>query len=118
MKTIEDAKRWASENADELEADRLSCDDKNVVLFNRLMPELSKTLWDSGSWLSQELRSHGADDEQVQEIQMAHGQRSFGGEAWQAAVDYANEFAANGDTKEKGGLELGIKRHKELFGDS
>ena len=47
---------------------------------------------------------------------MAQGQRSFGGDPWQAAVDYANEFIENGDTEEKGGVELALKRNDELFG--
>jgi hypothetical protein len=50
----------------------------------------------------------------VRDIQMAVGQRAFGGDAWQAAVDYANEFAATGDTAEKGGLELAVKINREM----
>ena len=85
-------------------------------MFNRAMPELSRKLWNAGCWLAEKLREHGATDEQVEEIQLAHGQRSFGGDTWKAAVDYANEFAEEGDTEEKGGIELARKRHAELFG--
>ena len=116
MRTIEDAKQWAEDHAGELDADRLSCKDDPVRMFNDIMPELTKTLWDSGCWLAHELESHGATDDQVSSIQMAQGQRAFGGDAWQAAVDYVNEFAATGDTKEKGGRELAEKRNEELFG--
>ena len=115
MRTIEDAKKWARENAADLDAARLSCKDESVRMFNDIMPEKSKTLWDSGSWLAHELESLGATADQISDIQMAQGQRAFGGDTWQAAVDYVNEFAATGDTEEKGGLELAEKRHKELL---
>ena len=115
-KTIYDAKQWARDNTEELDADRLSSNDDAVQMFNRVMPEKSKELWDSGSWLAGQLRSNGATEEQISSIQMAQGQRAFGGNAWQAAVDYANEFEATGDTQEKGGLNLAEKRHEELFG--
>jgi hypothetical protein len=116
MLTVEDAKAWASERCSELDADRLGHEDQMVQMMNRMIPEKSKSLWDSGCWLAAKLREHGATDEQVSSIQMAQGQRAFGGDAWQAAVDYANEFAANGDTEEKGGAELAAKRHSEIFG--
>lgn len=116
MKTIKDAKQWARDNASELDASRLSCADELVQMFNRIMPDKSQELWDSGCWLAQELEAHGATAEQIRDIQTAQGQRAFGGDGWQAAVDYANEFATTGDTEEKGGLELAEKRHKELFG--
>ncbi len=117
MYTIDDAKQWAVENLEELDSDRLSSKDKTVQLFNRLMPALAKVLWDSGCWLAERLREHGATDEEVGSIQMAHGQRSLGGDCWIAAVDYANEYASTGDTEEKGGLALARTRHSELFGD-
>lgn len=116
MFTVEDAKSWASERCSELDADRLAHEDQMVQMMNRMMPEKSKSLWDSGCWLAEKLREHGATDKQVSSIQMAQGQRAFCGDAWQAAVDYANEFAANGDTEEKGGAELAAKRHREIFG--
>lgn len=116
MLTIEDAKTWATERSSELDEARLGCEDQIIQMMNRMMPEKSKSLWDSGCWLAANLREHGATDEQVSSIQMAQGQRAFGGDAWQAAVDYANEFAANGDTEEKGGAELAVKRHREIFG--
>lgn len=118
LKTVKDAKQWAEENAAQLDSDRLNSDDKYVQMFNRTMPTKSKELWDSGCWLAEQLRACGADDEQVSAIQMAQGQRAFGGDAWQAAVDYANEFEATGDTVEKGGAALAHKRHRELFGRS
>ena len=114
MKTIEDAKQWARDNAAELDAARLSNTDESVKMFNSIMPDISKKLWDSGSWLAHELESHGATDEQVSSIQTAQGQRAFCGDAWQAAVDYANEFTATGDTEEKGGAKLAKKCHEEL----
>lgn len=116
MRTIEDAKQWALENAVMLHADRLACEDESVRMFNDIMPDLAKKLWDSGAWLAHELVAHGATNDQVSNIQMAQGQRAFGGDAWKAAVDYANEFAATGDTEEKGGCELAEKRNQELFG--
>lgn len=117
-KTIEDAKQWATDNEVRLDSDRLASSDETVQRFNRMMPAKSKELWDSGCWLGEQLRSHGATDEQVSQIQMALGQRAFGGNAWAAAVAYANEFEQSGDTEEKGGLELAEKRHAELFGES
>ena len=114
MRTIDDAKQWAEDNSHELDADRLSCKDESVRMFNQIMPEKSKELWNSGCWLANELESHGATADQIGSIQMAQGQRAFGGDAWQAAVDYVNEFAATGDTEEKGGPELAQKRHAEI----
>lgn len=116
--TVKSAKQWAKGQETELNAGRLACDDESVQMFNRIMPEKSKELWDSGVWLAEQLRSHGATDEQISSIQMAAVQRAFCGDAWQASVDYANEFAEHGDTEEKGGFELDVKRHKELYGSS
>ncbi len=116
MLTIEDAKQWAVENAVMLHEGRISCKNESVRMFNSIMPDLSKLLWDSGCWLAHVLESHGATAEQIVDIQGAQGQRAFCGDAWQAAVDYANEFAETGDTEEKWGPELAEKRHKELFG--
>ena len=115
--TVEEAKRWANDNATALDEDRLAHDDWFIQMLNRAAPEKAKGLWDSGCWLGETLHNAGATDEQISEIQMAHGQRSFGGDEWQAAVAYANEFVATGDTSEKGGLELAEKRHAELFGE-
>lgn len=109
MYTIKDAKQWAVDNSDELDGRRMSSRDPDVQMFNSIRPELSKTLWDTGMWLAHELETHGATREQVQDGQMALGQRAFGGDAWQAAVDYVNEFVATGDTEEKGGAELAEK---------
>ncbi len=116
MKTIADAKAWAEENAEELDAARLACDDETIQMFNRVSPELSKRIWNTGGWLGHELRRLGATDNEVDEIQFAMGQRAFGGDAWQAAVDYVNEFSKTGTTEETGGLELADKINNELFG--
>ena len=116
--TVEQAKRWAEDNSVELDSNRLTCDDESVQMFNSCMPDKSKQLWDSGCWLGERLRAAGAKDDQVRQIQMAQGQRAFCGDAWQAAVDYANEFTATGDTVEKGGVALAVKRHAELFGNN
>jgi len=89
LKTINEAKQWALDNTESLDQRRLSCKDKDVRDFNRMVPELSKRLWDSGCWLAEQLRAHGATTEQVRDTQTAQGQRAFGGDAWQAAVDYA-----------------------------
>lgn len=113
--TVEQAKQWAAENAEELDRCR-QAEVAQIQSFNLFAPDLSKALWDSGCWLAEQLRSHGATDEQVKAIQFAAGQRAFGGDAWQAAVAYANEFEANGDTEEKGGIELADKINNELFG--
>ncbi len=115
--TANGARKWAAEHSADLDRDRKACSDADVQMFNTLMPKVSKTLWDSGIWLAERLAEHGANKDQIQSIQMATGQRAFGGDAWQAAVDYANEFAATGDTKEKGGEELAEKRHAEIFGE-
>lgn len=115
--TIDHAKKWVTDNYDELEQKRINCADPDVQMFNSIAPKLSKTLWDSGCWLAHILRNAGATDQEVQSIQMAHGQRSFGADPWQTAVDYANEYCETGDTVEKGGLELGLKRNAEFFGD-
>ena len=114
--TVDDAKRWAAEHSADLDRDREASSDADVQMFNRLMPAISKELWNSGIWLRERLTEHGASEAQIRSIQMAAGQRAFGGDAWQAAVDYANEFAATGDTEEKGGVELAAKRHAEIFG--
>lgn len=115
--TIEDAKQWAIENETELNRSRLSCKDSDVQMFNRIAPEKSKELWNSGCWLQDVLLEHGATDKQVKEIQFAAGQRAFGGDAWEVSVDYVNEFISNGDTQEKPGIELAKKRHNELFSE-
>ena len=115
--TIAGAKRWADEHSAELDRNRKASSDADVQMFNRIMPEKSKELWDSGVWLGDRLEEHGATKDQIQSIQMAAGQRAFGGDAWQAAVDYANEFAGTGDTREKGGAELAEKVHAEIFSE-
>lgn len=108
MFTVEQAKAWADERIGQLTEERLSYTDSAVKMINKLMPELSKNLWNSSAWLGEALRQHGATDIQVQDIQMAQGQRSVYNDPWKVAVDYANEFATSGDTVEKGGLELAI----------
>lgn len=117
MLTISDARAWADARREELDLARLTHTDPMVCMMNRVMPEKSKTLWDSGCWLAEVLREHGATDEQVRDTQMAVGQRALGGDAWRAAVDYANEFVATGDTEEKGGLELAVKINSEMVVD-
>ena len=107
--TVEQAKAWAAENSHELDIARLRCTDGIVQMLNRVDPEKSKQVWDSGCWLAEVLREHGATEEQIREIQFAAGQRSFGGDAWKASVLYANEFAATGGTAEKPGPELAAK---------
>lgn len=114
---IEDVKAWCLENRAELDESRLACEDAALQIINKMNPSLLKRLWDSGCWLAMKLREHGATEEQVQEIQFAHGQRAFGGCPYQVALGYAKEFAENGDTKEKGGEALADKIHGEVFGD-
>lgn len=115
--TVEEAKRWAEENGQRLDKERLECEDPSVLKVAEMMPDRSKSLWDSGEWLSERLFDHGATEEQAASICMAQGQRSFMGDPWQAAVDYANEFATTGDTVEKGGIALAFKVHSELLSD-
>jgi hypothetical protein len=115
MLTVEDAKKWALERLIELDKDRLECENKAVQMLNRIIPEKSKNLWDSGCWLESVLLENGASKEQVKDIQFAHGQRSFANDEWKVAVDYANEFIANGETQEKGGFELARKINEEIF---
>lgn len=117
LKTITDAKEWADKQSDKLDRDRLECPDPAVQWINKMIPEKSKELWNSGCWLAHVLREHGANDEQVIDIQTAQGQRSLGNDPWKVAVDYANEFIANGDTEEKSGIELAMKINNELFGE-
>ena len=116
LQTISNAKKWAKENDNDLNSARMKCKDSGAQLLNTIMPEKAKELWDSGSWLSEQLDSLGATDEQIKDIQFAHGQRAFGGDPWKVAVKYVNEFMANGDTKEKPGSELAAKINTELFG--
>ncbi len=116
MFTIEEAKKWANEHSQKLDADRLGNKDETVQMLNRMIPEKSKSLWDSSCWLANKLKEHGATDEQISSIQMAHGQRSFADDSWQVAVYYVNEFSVTGDTKEKGGIELANKINDEIFG--
>ncbi len=121
--TIEGAKLWAQENHNDLDKKRLNHPDDMVQMMNKMIPEKSgdmgfrlKEIWDSGCWLGTQLELNGATEEQISSIQMAMGQRAFGGCPWQAAVNYANEFIETGDTEEKGGMELAEKLHNELFG--
>lgn len=116
MYTTEDAKSWAAQRSSELDDRRCACGDEAVRMMNQFDAVKSKSLWDSGSWLAEVLRDAGATDAQIAAIQMAQGQRAFGGDPWKAAVDYANEFLSTGDTEEKGGIDLARKRHEELFG--
>jgi hypothetical protein len=115
MFIVEDAKNWALENSVNLDESRLGHKDPAVVLLNRLIPDKSKELWDAGCWLQKVLREYGVDENRINEIEMALGQRSFAANAWNVAVDYANEFANNGSIKEKGGIELAEKIHNEVF---
>lgn len=117
--TVSEAQRWAAERRQELERDRLETDCSITQRLNRIDAEVSRLLWETGAWLGEMLRAHGASKQQVASICMALGQRSFGRDAamvWAVAVSYANEFAATGDTREKGGLALAETVHKELFG--
>lgn len=117
MLTVEDAKKWADERSSELDKERLGWEDPTIQMLNRIIPEKSKNLWNSGCWLESVLLENGASKEQIKDIQFAHGQRSFANDEWKVAVDYANEFIANGETKEKGGFELAKKINEEIFGE-
>lgn len=84
-------------------------------MLNRLLASKSKSLWDTGCWLQHELRALGATEGVIQSIQFAAGQRALFGDPWQVVVDYVNEYAATGDTVEKGGAELAEKINGEVF---
>ena len=87
--TVEDSKKWVDERSKELDKDRLECEDPTVQMLNRVIPEKSKNLWNSSCWLESVLLENGASKEQVKSIQFAHGQRSFAGDEWKIAVEYA-----------------------------
>ncbi len=115
--TVLQAKQWAADNRKELDEKRMSCESEDAQMMNRILPlDKSRELWDSGVWAADMLHEAGADEDTIQSIQMAIGQRAFGGSGWVAAVGYVNEYLSTGDTEEKGGDELAEKRHRELFG--
>ena len=117
MYTVDQVKEWTEENNAELDEGRLSCDDADVQIFNRCVPEKSKELWDVGCWLSEQLAELGATEAENHDICFAHGQRSFAGNTIQSAVDYANEFLNNKSVKDKLGIELADEINKEVFGE-
>jgi len=115
MHTIESAQQWENENAVRLDAKRLASTDEGVQMLNRILPDKSRQLWNSGCWLAEQLEACGASDDEIRDIQMVQGQHAFGGSAWQAAVDLANEYTETHTTKEHAGAELAEKLFKERF---
>lgn len=94
MRTIKEAKEWASKNQDSIlagleEAIKL---DPSIFSMSKTMPEVFKQLWDSGCWLQEECRKLGFSEEEIKEKQFECGQRSFGDIPWEVAVDYVNEL--------------------------
>ena len=117
MKTIEDAKQWVAENHKELTKTRLSSTEPTIQMLNRVLPDKSRDLWDSGCWLQNEMRTLGATNEEITDAQFACGQRAFANDPWEIAVRYINEYQESGEIKDKPGAQLGEEINKELFGE-
>lgn len=116
--SIHDAMSWAADNDAELDKSRLACTDSTIKMLNRMSPETSKKLWNTGCWIEEILEGLGADKQTIHDMQFAMGQRAFGGDPWAISVAYVNEFIANGGTEEKPGVELADKINSEMFGET
>lgn len=114
MRTKQELITWAHENREELDARRMACEDEGVQEFNRMAPEMSRRLWDSGAWLASVLREAGASDQEVTDAQFAAGQRSFAADAFEVAVAFANEYEQSGSLAEEPGVELADKIIEEM----
>lgn len=111
--TVEQAKAYIKEHQAEML--KSLADSKEVPASLALMPGM-QTIWCSGCWLGRHLEGAGATDQQIQDIQFAHGQRCFGGDPVAVAVAYVNEFLETKTVADKPGPELAEKINAEVFG--
>lgn len=104
--TVEECKKWIEDNREQA-LDGLS----------RNLPSLIKgrveKIHSGGCWLEKVLKEDGANEQQVHDICFMYGQRCFGGDPYEVAVEYANQFV-EGRITEKPGAELAAKINKEV----
>jgi len=114
--TIEDIQKFVAENREDLNRSLQECDEIPSFRKHAKPDDHIGKMWDSGSWLSKTLRELGASDEEKEAICFAHGQRCFGGDPFEVALSYANEYADNKTTSEQPGPELAEKIFNETIG--
>jgi hypothetical protein len=113
--TVDDAKKWAEVNREELDEARLTCDDETVKLMNRFRPELFRDIWDAGCWIQHVFRQHGGTEEQIRAAQFAHGQRCVVADPWETAVAHVNTYLSSGVLHEQPGEDLAEQINHEVF---
>lgn len=116
MRTVEEAMQWAADNREELDKGRLECESPDVQMFNRIMPELSQRIWDSGCWLTEQLKALGASDEDIAEAQFATGQLATLGNPWRSVVAFVNGYEEHGEAPVKPGAALALAIERERWG--
>ena len=94
MRTIEEAKEWASKNQESIRAgfEIAAKRDPSIISMSQTMPEVFKQIWDSGCWMQEECRKLGFSEEEIKGMQFECGRRSFGDIPWEVSVDYVNDL--------------------------
>jgi len=108
--TVEEAKAWAEENAERLQAGMLAC----ASLPKHMKGDWFQPMWNAGEWLDKVLTEHGATHDERSKICFVSGQRSCGRDTFEVAVALANEFAASGTTKDRPGVKLAEEICREM----
>lgn len=85
---------WIEAHSDQLRLDLAASTVLEVEMLRRRQPELMLRLWSAGAWLSMQLEKLGCDQEGRVWMQHMMGQRSQHADPLEAALHYANEYAA------------------------
>ena len=109
--TVEDVKRYASENHADLTKRLMECDE--VGDWFKVPNSVFSNIWDTGCWMSKVLKENGASDEEEERICFAHGQTCVSRDPFESAVSMVNEFLETGTTKDQPGPELAERITKE-----
>lgn len=113
--SIDDVKKWTADNREKLTADMTACEDETVKRMLRLLPDIFVPMWDAGCWLKEFLIENGCSEDQAEDTCFAMGQRCFGGDPFQVAVKYANEWMDRGEIADKPGIQLACEINAEMF---
>lgn len=109
MPTIDEAKAWGREHAEECLKTYSDCDE----ILDEMRTPLLETVWVSGCWMNHMLTGAGATIDQKHNIGLCHGQRCTYCDPWQVAVDYVNEFQKTNTVADQPGWDLAERLFKE-----
>ena len=105
MNTLAEAKAWQEAHRAECLKAYVECKEIPDFLRSSHLEEI----WMAGCWLKDRLVAAGMGVEQASKVLFCCGQRSLYNDPWKVAMDYINEFEANGAIDDKPGAKLAAK---------